>query len=249
MNFCDLSEKNILITGASSGIGKQAAINISKQGGNVIITGRNENRLKETFDQLEGENHKSFVFDLSEEKQINDLVKEIPKLNGIVHCAGIVLPMPVKFIRKDDIKKMNRIHYELPVLLNARILLTKKLLNNSSIIFMSTISTKLPFFGGTLYNSAKSAIEVYSKTLALELVKKGIRSNCLSPGLVDTPLISEPAKKGQVEVVEDSLKKYLQKFPMGVGEPQDVANTIVFLLSDEAKWISGANIELGGVIQ
>ena len=249
MIFCNLSGKNILITGASSGIGKQAAINISKQGGIVIITGRNQNRLNATFKKLEGKGHQSFVADLTDENQINDLVKIIPKLNGIVHCAGIVSPMPAKFIRQENISKMIRVHFEIPVLLNARILLTKKLLNDSSIIFMSTISTKIPFFGGSLYNSAKSAIEVYSKTLALELVAKGIRSNCLSPGLVRTPLISEPAKEGHVEIVADSLQRYLKKFPMGIGEVEDVANTIVFLLSDEAKWISGTNIVLGGVIQ
>jgi len=249
MNFCDLSGKNILVTGASSGIGKQAAVSISKQGGNVIITGRNQERLNETYTQLEGKNHQFYVADLTQEEQINNLVKELPKLNGIVHCAGIIGPTPAKFIRQADISKMTRINFEVPVLLTARILLTKKLLNNSSVVFMSTVATKSPYFGGSLYNSAKSAIEAYSKTLALELVKKGIRSNCLSPGLVNTPLISEPAKEGQMEIVEDSLKRYLKKYPMGVGEAQDVANTIIFLLSDEAKWISGTNIVLGGVIQ
>ncbi|MCD4728297.1 MAG: SDR family oxidoreductase, partial [Pirellulales bacterium] len=120
MIFCNLSGKNILITGASSGIGKQAAINISKQGGIVIITGRNQNRLNATFKKLEGKGHQSFVADLTDENQINDLVKIIPKLNGIVHCAGIVLPMPAKFIRQENISKMIRVHFEIPVLLNAR---------------------------------------------------------------------------------------------------------------------------------
>ena len=156
MNFCDLSGKNILITGASSGIGKQTAISISKQRGNVIITGRNKERLEETFTQLEGENHQFYIADLIQEDQINNLVKELPKLDGIVHCAGIIGPTPAKFIRQADINKMIRINFEIPVLLTARILLTKKLLNNSSVVFMSTIATKSPYFGGSLYNSAKS---------------------------------------------------------------------------------------------
>jgi len=111
------------------------------------------------------------------------------------------------------------------------------------------VATKMPYFGGALYNSAKSAIESYSKTLALELVKRGIRSNCLSPGLVNTPLINNPVSDGQMKMVDESLERYQKKYPMGIGEPDDVANAIVFFLSDESKWISGTNLMMGGVLQ
>lgn len=249
MAFCDLSGRKILVTGASSGIGKQAAINISKQGGELIITGRDEKRLKETLNDLEGKNHSLVIADLVNEDEINELVSSLPELNGVVHCAGIVGPTPVKFIREQDIKKMLRINFEVPVLLTSRILLMKKLIDFSSILFMSTVATKMPYFGGALYNSSKSAIESYSKTLALELVKKGIRSNCLSPGLVNTPLIKKPVSDGQMEIVDESLGRYLKKYPMGIGNPEDVANTIVFFLADESKWISGTNLVMGGVLQ
>ncbi len=249
MNFCDLIEKTILITGASSGIGKQAAISITKQGGKVIISGRDKKKLDNSFAELKGTDNQLIVADLKSEAQIQNLVDIIPELNGIVHCAGIIGPTPAKFIQQENIDKIFRINFEVPVLLTAKILKFKKLLNNSSIVFMSTVATKSPYFGGSLYNSSKSAIEAYSMTLALELVNKGIRSNCISPGLVNTPLISEPAKEGQMEIVEDSLQRYLKKYPMGIGEPEDVANTIVFLLSDESKWISGTNITMGGIIQ
>ena len=249
MNFCDLIGKTILITGASSGIGKQAAISITKQGGKVIISGRDKKKLDNSFAELKGTDNQLIAADLKSEDQIQKLVDIIPELNGIVHCAGIIGPTPAKFIQQENIDKMFRINFEVPVLLTAKILMSKKLQNNSSIVFMSTVATKSPYFGGSLYNSSKSAIEAYSLTLALELVNKGIRSNCISPGLVNTPLISEPAKEGQMEIVEDSLQRYLKKYPMGIGEPEDVANTIVFLLSDESKWISGTNITMGGIIQ
>lgn len=249
MSFCDLSGKTILVTGASSGIGRQAAISIARQGGNVVITGRDEKRLEETMQALDGNNHLLIVADLTKEEEVDKLVGALPKLNGLVHSAGIVAAMPVKFIRQENISKMTRINYEVPVFLMARVLLMKKILNNASIVFMSTISTRLPFFGGSLYTSAKAAIESYSKALALEMVTKGIRSNTISPGLVKTPLITEPASEGQMELIDESLERYLKKFPMGIGEPTDVANSIVFLLSDEAKWISGTNLIMGGVLQ
>mgnify|MGYP002639354540 CR=1 FL=1 len=249
MAFCDLTGKKILVTGASSGIGKHAAILISKQGGKLIITGRDKSRLEETLKELSGDNHLSIVADLVIEDELVNLVSQLPKLDGLVHCAGIVGPTPVKFIRENDIKKMLRINFEVPVLLTSRILLMKKLVDKSSVVFMSTVATKMPYFGGALYNSSKSAIESYSSTLALELVKKGIRSNCLSPGLVNTPLIKKPVSDGQMEIVDESLGRYLKKYPMGIGEPDDVANAIAFFLSDESRWVSGTNLVMGGVLQ
>lgn len=249
MDYCDLSNKTILVTGASSGIGRQTAIKISQQGGTLIITGRDIDRLTDTYNNLVGANHKMIVADLHNEDEIVKLVSSISEISGLVHCAGIVGPTPAKFIRKENIEKLMKINFEVPVLLTGKILLAKKLRNNSSIVFISTIATQMPYFGGALYNSAKSAIESYSKTLALELVKKGIRSNCLSPGLVNTPLIKKPVTKGQMELVAESLERYNKKYPMGIGESDDVANSIIFFLSDESRWISGTNLVMGGVVQ
>ncbi len=249
MSYCNLYNKTILVTGASSGIGRQAAIKLSQQGGTLIITGRNETRLKETLNCLTGKNHKMVIADLLNEEEIVNLVAILPPINGLVHCAGIVGPTPAKFIRKQNIDKLMQINFEVPVLLTGRILLTKKLLDNSSVVFMSTVATKMPYFGGALYNSTKAAIEAYSKTLALELVKRGIRSNCLSPGLVNTPLIKKAGSEGQMEIIDESLGRYLKKYPMGVGEPEDVANAIVFFIADESRWISGTNLVMGGVLQ
>ena len=249
MGFCNLSGKVILVTGASSGIGRQTAIRISRQGGKVVISGRDRQKLDETYRELENDGHLAIDMDLTGEKQIGELVDALPELDGIVHCAGIIGPTPAKFIRQENIHKMFRINFEVPVLLTAKILQKRKINNNASIIFLSTIATKSPYFGGALYTSAKSALEAYSKNLALELAAKGIRSNCLSPGLVNTPLITDPAKEGNPEIVDESIARYLKKYPLGIGEPDDVANAILFFLSDESRWISGANLIMGSVIQ
>lgn len=249
MNFCNLTGKTILITGASSGIGRQTAIAVSKQGAAVMMAGRNEVRLRETLSMMEGQQHQLYIGDLTMEESIIELVKNSPEIDGLLHGAGIVGPTPIKFIRQNDISRLLRINFETPVLLTSRLLLQKKMHDNSSIVFLSTIATQTPYFGGALYTSAKAGLEAYSRSLALELVKKGIRSNCLLPGLVNTPLINQPGTEGQIEMMDESLQRYLKKYPMGVGEATDVANAVLFLLSDESRWISGTSIPMGSVLQ
>ncbi len=131
----------------------------------------------------------------------------------------------------------------------AGILKNKKLNIGASVIMMSSVVTKSPYYGGSLYAGSKGAIDAYAKTLALELVDRKVRVNCISPGLVNTPLITDPAKESNVEIVDDSIQRYVSKYPMGIGEAEDVANTIIFLLSKESRWISGTNIEMGSVIR
>jgi predicted outer membrane repeat protein len=249
MSFCDLSGKTILITGASSGIGRQTAQQIARHGGKLVLTGRDASRLNDTFEGLEGDTHMMIGADLTIDVEMENLVSSLPALDGIAHCAGIVGPTPVKFIRRENVEKLMKINFEVPVLLTAKILSAKKLMNQGSVVFMSSIATSFPYFGGALYSSAKAALEAYSRTLALELVGKGIRSNCLSPGLVNTPILTDPAREGNPEIVDHSIRKYLEKYPQGIGEPEDVANAIIFLLSDESRWISGTNIPLGSVLQ
>jgi NAD(P)-dependent dehydrogenase (short-subunit alcohol dehydrogenase family) len=238
----DLSGKTYLITGASSGIGKQCAITISECGGKLVITGRDTERLNETFLLLKGEGHQQILADLSTDEAIEQMVEKLPVLNGMVHCAGITAPIPVKFIRSRHIDDMMRVNYHAPVLLTTRILSKKKLLDNSSIVFFSTIATKFPYYGGSLYISSKSALSGFSMVLALELAPKGIRSNCLLPGFVRTPMYEATEQHASPE----AMQKFEMLHPLGIGEPEDVAGPVCFLLSDAARWITGINIPLGG---
>lgn len=237
-----LSGKTILVTGATSGIGREAAIAVSHSGGTVIITGRNPERMKETFDMLSGQNHRMATADLTNADEIACLVDELPKLDGIVHSAGITGHLPVKFIGSDDIATFFRINYEAPVLLTARILRMKKLRNSASIVFLSSIATKYPYFGGALYGSTKAALEAYSRVLALEFAPKGIRSNCISPSFVTTRMVKNAGETISKEVLE----KFEKMTPLGFGQPIDVANAIIYLLADASKWVTGSNIALGG---
>lgn len=242
MGAFDLSGKTILITGASSGIGKQAAISISDLGARLIITGRNEDRLKETSNSLKPGEHISIIADLNISKNIDTLLEQMPELNGVVHCAGVTSHLPAKFIRQQDLDEMFDINFNVPVLLTSQLLKKKRILKNSSIVFLSSIATKYPYYGGALYSSTKAAIESYSKVLALELASRKIRSNCLSPSFVQTPMVEGVEKTISKEVLE----KFEKMMPLGFGEAEDVANAIIFFLSDASKWITGTNLILGG---
>ncbi len=237
-----LKGKTILITGASSGIGKQTAIDLSKGGAILIITGRNVERLTETFHALHGEGHIQLTADLLDFDLFGAFTENLPVLNGVVHCAGVTGHLPAKFIGANDIFEMMRINYMAPVLLTSSLLKKKKIAAKASLVFLSSITTKYPYYGGALYGSSKAAIEAYSRVLSIELAAKGIRSNCVSPSFVRTPMVDDAGKTISNEVLE----KFEKMMPLGFGEPSDVSNAILYLLSDASKWVTGSNVVLGG---
>lgn len=237
-----LHNKTILVTGASSGIGRQIALSICEMGGNVVITGRDKKRLEETFINLKGKNNSNITADLLNQNDLSDLVNNIPMLDGIVHCAGIVKPFPVKFLSEEKIQETFQTNYNIQVLLMAQITRQKKINKNASIVFLSSISATHPHKGGALYSASKAAIESLSKVIALEFYPQGIRSNCLSPAMVKTPMY-DYAEKG---ASKETLDEHVNKYPLGIGSPADVANAAVFLLSDASKWITGITITLDG---
>ncbi|MCX6245550.1 MAG: SDR family NAD(P)-dependent oxidoreductase [Bacteroidetes bacterium] len=243
MNPFDLKGKTVLVTGASSGLGKQTAITASELGARLIITGRDAKRLDETFSALQGEGHMKFIADLTIQADIDKLVNEIPILDGLVHSTGISDLAPARFITKETIVKTFSISFDASVLLTAGILGKKKLAKgNSSIVFISSISTRYPFVGGAMYISAKAALEGYARVLAVELAPRGTRVNCISPAFVRTPMLDDTAENYSQEAVDKIEERQL----LGLGDPADVANTIVFYLSDASKWISATNLILGG---
>jgi NAD(P)-dependent dehydrogenase (short-subunit alcohol dehydrogenase family) len=237
-----LKDKCILVTGASSGIGQRVAIRLSGEGAKVIVVGRNAERLSETYSQLTGEGHASFVADLTDEKVIKEGVALLGTVHGVVHCAGVTSHMPAQLIGKKQMDEVFKINFEAPVLLNRFLISQRKLSDGASIVFLSTIATLHPYYGGGLYTSSKKALEGYSQTLALELASRGIRSNCISPAMVQTPMLEKVTKTLTPETMEAMKAMH----PLGFGTSDDVANTILFLLSDAARWITGANIVMGG---
>ncbi len=243
MNAFDLSGKTILVTGASSGLGRQTAITASTFGARLVITGRNNEKLEETLARLKGEGHRMITADLTVQSDIDMLADSVPVLNGIVHSTGISDLSPARFITAETIEKTFSISFNASVLLTAGLLAKKKpAKGDCSIVFISSISTRYPFVGGAMYISAKAALEAYARVLALELAPKGIRVNCVAPAFVRTPMLDDTAANYSQEAVNMIEARQI----LGLGDPEDVANTIVYYLSPASKWVSATSLILGG---
>lgn len=237
-----LRDKKILVTGASSGIGRQVAISASEMGAQIILNGRNAHQLNETLSKLKGNGHTILSADLLQQAERERLSKEISEIDGLVHCAGIVKPFPIKFLDQQKLDETLNLNYESPVLMMAALLKQKKINKNASLVFLSSISGQHPHKGGATYAGSKAALESFVKVLALELYAQGVRANCISPGMVKTPMYDQAA----TEMSNEEMDKHVARYPLGVGFPEDVANTAIFLLSSASRWITGINITLDG---
>ena len=242
MNPFSLENKTILVTGASSGIGAQTAISASNLGAKVILSGRNKIKLEDTLSKLTGEFHKIITADLTKKIEVEKLVIEVENVDGVVHSSGIVRPFPVKFIDEKHIEEIFEINYNAPVLLMSELFKAKKVNKSASIVFMSSISSHFSHKGGALYSGSKAAINSYSKTIALEFSQQKIRSNVITAAMVKTAIFNE----AEGVISKDMMDAHGKDYPLGFGEPEDVANGIIFLLSDASKWITGTEMVMDG---
>lgn len=242
-NPFSLEGKTILVTGASSGIGRSTAIECSKAGAKVVLTARNEARLKETLSMLIGEGHSYIVADLSNEEQMDRLVAEMPIVDGLVNNAGFNVMQLVPFIKDEDLIKVMRVNLEAPILLTHKVVKKKKIAKESSIVFTSSIAGKgVCSAGNSLYSASKGGLTAFMKNAALELASKKIRCNAVLPGMVETPL-----KEGKSNITEEQWEINRQLYPLKrFGNPEDVAYAIIYLLSDASAWMTGSELVIDG---
>ena len=236
-----LEGKTILVTGASSGIGKCTAIECSKLGAKLILTGRNEERLQKTLSSLIGDGHSIIVADLNNEGDIEMLATQCPKIDGLVSNAGISSSKPVAFYTNKELDKVFGTNAFAPMLLNRWLLKKKKINNNASVVFTSSVAAASANLGNGVYGSAKAALTAYMRYLALELAPKGIRANCVLPGMVETNLIHGGS------ISEEDLQNDMKKYPLGrYGKPEEIAWTIIHLLSNASSWTTGTSVVVDG---
>lgn len=244
-NPFSLEGKTVLVTGASSGIGRGIAVECSRMGAKVVINGRNKERLQKTFDQLEGEGHIQIVADLSKQEDIECLANEVPELNGFVNSAGIPKICPVKRIDRQTLEEIMNVNAFGPILLTSQLLRKKKLQKKSSIVLIASISgVCMANTGEGPYAATKAALAGYTKTAAFELAAQGTRVNTICPGLVPTEILTLSNEMFS----EDQLKETMYgRYPLKrVGTPEDIANGAIYLLSDASSWVTGINLIIDG---
>lgn len=241
-NPFSLENKTILVTGASSGIGRETAIVCSKMGAHVVITGRNEERLGQTLNKLSGIGHITLAADLTNNEDVSILTENCPSLDGIVHCAGIGDRTLLKSVREKDLERVMNANFNAPVLLQRALLKSKKIKDGASIVFIASRAPFAPTVGNGLYSASKGALIAYAKVLGLELAPKMIRVNCICPAMVWTELIERDATLMGVDYHEAEKAYPLKRY----GKPEDVANLAVYLLSDASSWMTGSCIDITG---
>lgn len=237
--------KTILVTGASSGIGRSAAIECSKMGAKLFITGRNIERLKETLCQLEGFGHYSVVADLSEQEGIDAVANSISNIDGCVNCAGISQIKPIKRIDRNGLSEIVNANTFAPILLTSTLVKTKKLKQGSSVVFISSMAgPHVVNSGEAAYSTSKGALTAFAKVAALELAPQKIRVNCISPGVVETPLLNLSNDIFSENQLKDTM---LARYPLKrFGKPEDIAYAVIYYLSDVSSWVTGSDLVIDG---
>ncbi len=244
-NPFSLSSKQILVTGASSGIGKGIALACAKMGATVIVTGRNAERLNETLCLMPAGDNKAISADLTKAEDIDRLVDSLPKLDGFVQCAGVGSRVACKDVTQETIDHTMNANFEAPVLLQSAILRKKKMNKAASIVYIASIAAWSPSMGNGIYSASKGAIISYAQCLAQELAPRLIRVNSICPAMVWTDLVLQEG------VTREDLQEDEKRYPLKrYGTPEDIANLAIYLLSDASAWMTGSNIEItGGVIK
>ena len=240
-NPFSLVGKTVLVTGASSGIGRATAIECAKMGAHCIITGRNEERLQQTFDSLEGEGHMQIIADLSDQIGIDTLAEAIPSIDGLVNNAGVGFNKPVSYVKQEDLEQVFRVNTFAPILLTKALLRKKKINKNGSIVFTSSVSAFGSNYGRSVYGASKSAIMAYMHYCARELAGKPIRANAVHPAMTDTPLIYSGT------LTEEDRLRDMQQYPLKrYAKPEEIAYAIIYLLSDASAWTTGTSLIVDG---
>lgn len=241
-NLIDLSGKTIIVTGASSGIGRQAAITLSEVGAKIVATARNEERLKDTITMLSGRGHSYYSFDLDNvegiEGLLNDVVLKEGKLDGLAFCAGIDATRPYKSLTPGVMERVMRTNFFSFYEMTRQFAKKKVSKDGSKIVVISSIASEKPDKGQAAYAASKAAIDAAIISLSKELMPRQININSVRPSFVRTPLSQE--------MTTDSEKYHINMQPLGLIEPIDVAILAAYLLSPAANMITGRAMDIDG---
>lgn len=234
-----LKGKKILVTGASSGIGRATAIECSKAGATVYLTARNAERLEQTLAEMKGDGHRIVPADLTSIEDIQHLVDEVEILDGVALIAGINDKLIIKKIDDGFITKMLSTNFSGPALLMKSLLKAKKINKFASIVFMSSVSAFYPSVSNAIYAASKAAVNQFAKVLALEVLSIKARVNCIQPAFVETEMIYKYS--------EETLNEIRSNYPLGrFAKPEEIAYAVIYYMSDASQMITGTSLVIDG---
>jgi len=243
MNFLG---KRILITGASTGIGRACAVLLSQLGATLVLNGRDETQLANTLSLLDGDGHHVAPFDMSDIDNLCGWVKTISKqhgyLDGFVHCAGVQITKPIRLFDQQFFDQTMHVNLASAMAITKGFRQRRDKNRPGAIVFVSSIAGLIGQTGNIVYGTSKAGLMSLTRGLSMELLRDNIRVNCVAPALVAT----EMAQRTQQELNDMQYQHILDQHPMGIGQPSDVANAIAFLLSDSAKWINAVTLPIDG---
>ncbi|MEW2740099.1 SDR family NAD(P)-dependent oxidoreductase [Providencia sp. PROV130] len=241
-----LQNKKILITGASSGIGRAIAEYFSSQGAQVVITGRNELRLNETFQQLIGEGHHQIIADITNPDNIQNLLKStvqlVGPLDGVVHCAGIQKTLPLQALKEEQFDEIFATNVKSAQFITKELRRKGNYNEGCSLVYLSSVAGVCGEPAITTYSASKSALMGLAKSAAIELARNKIRVNCIAPGPVETEMTIAFSKK----LTAEQLQIIERNHPLGIGKAEDVAYAAAYLVSNLARWVTGTTLFVDG---
>lgn len=245
--FVDFGGRRVLVTGASSGIGRAIAVELARRGAALVLLGRDGAALNAVREGLDGSGHHVVELDLASAERVGPALRQLTgdlgRVYGLCHSAGVVQTLPLAVNRPVDTRSMMEVNLVAAVEL-ARAVTRRDVMepDGGAIVFIASVYGRTGIAGQIGYSASKGALIAAARSMALELARRRIRVNTLSPGMVATPMTD-----GALALLSEEQSQRLQAaYPLGVGHAPDVARAAVFLLAPQTRWITGTDMVVDG---